>query len=182
MYLCLIRCETPPAALTLGAERENGVSTRSAVATVLNVLIHPAQDHAQHEPERPRHRRQTGRDRKSVGRQPQQTHSTCCTRQGACLAFRHVVPTGKPKRRATARFPCHGETAFLRSLAYTPLRFFGVVTAVALVPLSALQGAFCTAFIKGFSTYFATGSHHGNPKGASPHFSDPDREKRFAYS
>ena len=52
MYLCLIRCETPPAALTLGAERENGVSTRSAVATVLNVLIHPAQDHAQHEPER----------------------------------------------------------------------------------------------------------------------------------
>ncbi len=35
---------------------------------------------------------------------------------------------------------------------------------------------------KSFCTYVATGSHHGNPKGASPHFSDPDREKRFAYS
>ena len=30
--------------------------------------------------------------------------------------------------------------------------------------------------------YFATGSHHGNQKGAFPYFSDPDREKRFAYS
>lgn len=51
--------------------------------------------------------------RKSVGRQPQQTHSTCCTRQGACLAFRHVVPTSKPKLTATAHFPCQRECAFL---------------------------------------------------------------------
>jgi len=146
----VLLARTPPAALTLGAERVNGVSTRSAVAVVLKVLIHSAQDHAQHDPARPRHRRQTGRYRKSEGRQPQPTHSTCCTRQGACLAFRHVVPTGKPALPATARFPCHGETAFLKLLAYTPERFFGFVTAVALVPPSALQGAFCTAFIKGF--------------------------------
>ena len=147
------------------------------------VSIHRGQRHAPHETDHPHHRRQTEAfHRKSVGRQPQQTHFTCCARQGACLASRHVVPTGKPQLLATAPTPCHGEDAFLRSLAHTPRRFFGIVTAVALVPPSALQGAFCTAFIKGCSTYFATGSHHGNQNGASPYFSDPDREKRFAYS
>lgn len=121
-------------------------------------------------------------NRKPAGRQPHQAHFTCRTRQGACFAFRHVVSTGKPKLLATEHRPCQRRCAFLRSLAHTPGRFFDIVTVAALVPPSALQGAFCTAFIKGLSTYFATGSHHGNQNGASPCFSDPDRERQFAYS
>lgn len=88
--------------------------------------------------------------RKSLGRQPQQTHFTCQPLPRGLFCFSSRRFHKQAKLLATAHFPCQRECAFLRLLAYTPGIFFGFVTAVALVPTSALQGAFCTVFIKGF--------------------------------